>query len=107
MLLGLSHAEALKKVPTQIDGSKTEVTRNSNASCGGCEIPAKKDTLVVGKNDFVLVMVEVIYLSGRKTEKIKIIVKAAEKYLGMKKLIWEAVERKLSGGNSQAWIGGS
>ena len=57
-------------------------------------------------------MVEVINCSAqtsRKTEKIKIIVKAAEKYLGLKGTSWEAVEEMLAGetSNSQTWTGGS
>lgn len=63
---------------------------------------------------FVLFMVVVVNCSAqteKKTEKIKIIVKAAEKYLGIKGLVWEEVEEQLSGGtpSSQAlsWGGGS
>lgn len=57
-------------------------------------------------------MVEVINCSAqtnRKTEKIKIIVRAAEKYLGLEGLSWETVEEMLAGetSNSQTWAGGS
>lgn len=46
----------------------------------------KEDMLIVGKNEIVLFMVELINCSvqtNRKTKKIKIIVRAAEKYLGL------------------------
>lgn len=59
-------------------------------------------------------MVEVINCSAqteKRTEKIKIIVKAAEKYLGIKGLVWEEVEEILNGGitstQALAWGGGS
>ncbi len=73
---------------------------------------AKKDLLIMSKNDFVLFMVEVINCSAqteRKTGKIKIILKAAEKYLGIKGLSCEIVEEMLTAGisNSQSWAGGS
>lgn len=71
---------------------------------------AKKDVLIMSKNEFVLFMVEVINCSAqteRKTGKIKIIVKAAEKYLVLKDC--EVVEEMLTAGisNSQSWAGGS
>jgi len=45
----------------------------------------------------------------RQTEKIKIIVKSVEKYLGMKGLNCEVVEEMIVAGsaNSQIWAGGS
>ena len=95
---------------TQSDVSKTEVTRNIYATSGRSEIhEVKKDTLIVGKNEFILFMVEVMNCSSqtnkKNRDKIKIIVKAAEKYLGIKKLSWETVEGKLSAGISscQTW----
>lgn len=68
--------------------------------------------LIMSKNEFVSFMVEVINCSAqteRKTGKIEIIVKAAEKYLGIKGLSFEVVEEILIAGisNSQSWVGGS
>ncbi len=54
--------------------------------------------LIMNKNEFVLFVVEVIHLSAqteRKTGKVKIIIKAAEKYIGVKGLSWEVVEEML------------
>lgn len=70
----------------------------------------KEDTLIVCKSDFVLFMVDAINYTAqtdKKTEKIKIIVKAAEKYLGIKGLGRDTVEKMLSGGatSSQTWDG--
>lgn len=58
-------------------------------------------------------MVDVINCTAqteRKTEKIKIIVKAAEKHLGIKGLNWESVKETLRGSQSsqsQTWVGGT
>ncbi len=54
--------------------------------------------LIMNKNEFVLFVVEVINLSAqteRKTGKVKIIIKAAEKYIGVKGLSCEVVEEML------------
>lgn len=85
--------------------------KDSVEPCKGCH-RVKEDTLIVGKKDFVLFMVEVINCSAqttKKTEKIKIILKSAEKYLGLKGMRWEAVEEMLNGGplSSQSWADGS
>lgn len=79
---------------------------------GNSRSEVKQDVLTIGKTEFVLFMVEVINCSGqtdKKTEKIKIIVKAAEKYLGIKGLSWQTVEGNLSGRptSTQACTGGS
>lgn len=108
-LQGITYAEAVKKVSKE----KPDLKENKSGSCGKCEtIEAKEDLLVMGKNEFVLFMVEVINCSAqtdRKTEKIKIIVKSAEKYLGIKGLSCEVVEEMIVAGstNSQTWVGGS
>lgn len=95
---GMSYAEAVKKVvTTQQDPTKIMRVESSNRSCGGCT-KIKEDALIVSKNEFVLFMVEVINCSAQrrsKTEKIKIIVKAAEKYLNIKGLSWEIVKEVL------------
>ena len=98
---GISYAEAAKKIPFPSETpKKSEVGSNKIRPCGGCE-KIKKDTLIVDKNDFVLFMVDVINCSAqteKKTEKIKIIVRAAETHLGIKELGWEAIEGMLNGG---------
>ncbi len=112
---GISYAEAVRKIKTT---APTEVPKpvgaeDRNRTCGGCaKLGIKEDTLIVSKNDFVLFMVDVINCSAqatRKTEKIKIIVRAAEKFLGLEGLRWETVEEKLAGeiSKSQTWVGGS
>lgn len=106
---GITYADAAKKVLSQ--PKKIDVVEVRN-SCQGCS-KVKEDTLLVGKSEFVLFMVDVINCTAqteRKTEKIKIIVKAAEKHLGIKGLNWESVKETLSGSQSsqsQTWVGGT
>ena len=111
---GISYAEAVKKVK-QTDAPKPVAVESNHRPCGGiakAKADISDDMLMVGKNEFVLFMVEVINCSAqasRKTEKIKIIVRAAEKYLGLEGISWEAVEDMLAreASNSQTWVGGS
>lgn len=110
---GISYAEAAKKVPSPTEKpKKSEVGSNKTRPCEGCD-QIKKDTLIVNKNNFVLFMVDVINCSAqteKKTEKIKIIVRAAEKHLGIKDLGWETIGGMLSGGGtpgSQAGVSNS
>lgn len=79
---------AVKKVKTeQTDASIPVGVESNRRPCGyWAKQHMKEDALIVGKNEFVLFMVEVINCSSqtnRNTEKIKIIVRAAEKYLGL------------------------
>lgn len=107
---GITYAEAAKKV-TRKEMKRVSAETTHVEACKGCH-EIKEDMLIVGKNEFLLFIVDIINCSAqtdRKTEKSKIIVKSAEKYLGMKELHWEEVEKILNGGppNSQAWAGGS
>lgn len=66
--------------------------------------------VIAGLTDkLVLFMAHVINCADQvkqKTEKIKIIVRAAEKYLGVKDVSWEQVNRKLEGVGRQGGSGG-
>lgn len=103
----------MKKVKKSKHASIPVGVDSNQRPCGDCaKQHIKKVILIVGKNEFVLFMAEVINCSAqtnRKTEKIKIIVRAAEKYLGLEGLSWETVEEMLAGetSNSQTWAGGS
>lgn len=116
---GMSYAQAARKVPPP-RGVRSEsvppgkVTRNERqtkeVACKKCD-KIKEDTLIVSKSDFVLFMAEVINCSAqteRRTKKIQIIVDAAEKYLGIVGLQWEAVRDGLQeiqqSSQSQEWI---
>lgn len=107
---GVTYAEAARRV--QIQPVRVRQTENSTTRpCEGCS-RLKTDTLIVKKTDFVLFMVEVINCSAqteRKTEKIKIIVKAAERFLGVRGLGLENIENMLGTGSSQSqsWGEGS
>lgn len=96
----------------QIQPVRVRQTENSTTRpCEGCS-RLKTDTLIVKKTDFVLFMVEVINCSAqteRKMEKIKIIVKAAERFLGVRGLGLENIENMLGTGSSQSqsWGEGS
>lgn len=97
---GVSFAEAARKIPAQstVQVNKTAAVEACSSACQGCS-KIKEDTLLMRKDDFVLFMVEIINCTAqveRKTEKIKIIVKAAQKYLGFKNTSWELVEERLN-----------
>ncbi len=76
---------------------------SNNRPCAGCdETAVREEMLIVGKSEFVLFMVDVINCSAqmdRKTEKIKIIVKSAKKYLGIKRTNLGSSGRKVKWGN--------
>lgn len=68
----------------------------------------KKETVLVSKNDFVPFMADIINCSAQsssRNERIKIIVKSAEKYLDVKELSCEDVENILieDAQPSQTW----
>lgn len=98
---GTTYAEAAKKVPVQpmMHSNKkmtgVEERRSDSLECS----KIKDDTLLMTKEDFVLFMVEVINCTAqtqKKTEKIQIIVKAAQKYLDFKNASWESIKEKLN-----------
>lgn len=69
-----------------------------------------KETLIVSKNNFVLFMAEIVNCSAQtssRTERIKIIVRSAEKFLDVKELLWESVRDTLNEEvqQSQGWVG--
>lgn len=99
---GVTYAEAARRV--QVQAVKPRQIENSTRPCEGCS-RLKTDTLIVNKTDFVLFMVDVINCSAqaeRKTEKIKIIVKAAERFLGVRGLGLENIEDRLGTGSSHS-----
>lgn len=78
--------------------------------CTKCD-KIKEETLIVDKNDFVLFMAEVVNCSAQtssRNERIKIIVKSAEKYLLIKGFPWETVRDILNDdiqpSQSQEWV---
>lgn len=96
---GMSYAEATKAVSGSIQVTKQNVVKNKDAEqCKRCD-KLKEETLLVSKNDFVLFMADIINCSaqsGSRNERIKIIVKSAEKYLGVKGLSCEDVKNILN-----------
>ena len=110
---GISYAEAVKKVSeeAQIVAQKRQETRNERPvqqqavaqmrqearKCEACD-KVKEETMIVNKNDFVMFMAEVINLAIQarsRTERIKIVVQTAVKYLDVKGLQWETVQTTL------------
>lgn len=90
---------------------QSEVRSKEINKCQGCD-KLKKETLIVKKNDFVLFPAEIINCSAQtksRNERIKIIVKSAEKYLDVKGLLWETVRDSLNEEkqSSQACAGSS
>lgn len=96
----LSYAEAVKKVDSRKKKESEEKelwkdrTRNEEK-----ESKKSDDTMIVSKKSFVLFMAEVINCSAqteRRTEKIPIIVRAADRFLDIKGLTWEMVRDGLT-----------
>lgn len=96
----LSYAEAVKKVDSRKKKESEEkelwkdLTRNEEK-----ESKKSDDTMIVSKKSFVLFMAEVINCSAqteRRTEKIQIIVRAADRFLDIKGLTWEMVRDGLT-----------
>ena len=115
---GITYAKAVRKVGKQPNGSSVKMADTHDMrTCKGCS-RVKEDTLIVEKRQFILFMVEVINCTAqtdKKTENIKITVKAAEKDLGVEDIGWEEVEEVLKGGSpslqtssqTSLWGGGS
>lgn len=93
----ISYAEAVKAVQGQKTKEETATISQTVRSEGGQREQAnKKAELEVDK--LILFVAYVINCTDQvkhKTEKIKIIVKGAEKFLGMKDLSWEQINRRL------------
>ena len=100
---GITYAEAAKKVvvqPDKMNNNPVGIENNKTRSCEGCN-KMKEDTLIVGKSEFMLFLVDVINCSAqteKKTEKIKTIVKSAEKFLGINGFGREEIMEKLNEG---------
>lgn len=109
---GMSYAEAAKVVSGNIQVTKQNDTKNKGVgNCKRCD-KLKEETLLVNKNDFVLFMADIINCSAQtksRNERIKIIVKSAEKYLDVKGMSCEDVRDILNedAQPSQAWTGSS
>lgn len=107
----ITYAEAIRKVDintrsrpvSEIPGPDQNLTQKS------CK--TTNDTLIVEKKKFVMFIVEVINCSAQtksRTERIKIITKAAEKYLGIEELSVESINATLNAGitETQSTCGG-
>ncbi|XP_049328199.1 uncharacterized protein LOC125787671 [Astyanax mexicanus] len=104
---GLTYAAALKEVNTVAppEGSAvrsartvTDVPRTALSHQTHC--PITRDTLVVDKIKFVMFMADVVNCTAQtnsRTERIKIIVRSAEKFLDIKSLTWEVISSSLAG----------
>lgn len=70
---------------------QTDTKHQDSGQCECC-VKLKEETIIANKNDFVFFMVEIINCSVQsksRNERIKIIIKSAEKHLGVKGLDWE------------------
>jgi len=111
----LSYAEAVKKVDSRKKKEREENEewrdRDRNEGKGSNKLDGDRDrnegkgsnkldgTMIVSKKSFVLFMAEVINCTAqteRRTEKIQIIVRAAERFLDIKGLTWEMVREGLT-----------
>lgn len=106
---GLSYAEATKTVKRAVVGPASNV--KEGRQCTKCD-KIKEETLIVSKNNFVLFMTiyEIVNCSAQttsRTERIKIIVRSADRFLDVKELLWESVRDTLNEEvqQSQGWVG--
>lgn len=88
----ITYAEAVKKVQGQSDGQgmKGKMMMAQNSEQGG--------GLVVSLQQLILFMSYVINCSTQaknKTERIRIVVKGAEKFFGIRGVSWESISKKL------------
>lgn len=107
----LTYVEAIRKVKSNEDNSRLAPViqppvQNIQKCCN-----ITKDTLIVEKKKFVAFMVEIINCSAQacsRTERTKIIAKAAEKYLEMEEMSVEIINATLRMGisDSQSTCGG-
>jgi len=104
----ITYAEAARRVP-KIPQNVVNY-RKDNDGCVKCD-RIQEETLIVSKVGFVLFMAEIINCTAQttsRTERIKIIVKTAEKYLDVKGLQWEKIRETLEETQqSQSWVGSS
>lgn len=106
----LTYAEALKKVEQETKTKEIEKVEPHRMNKGIEE--TEKDSLETDKVSFVAFIVEVVNCSAQtesRTERIKIIVRAAEKYLEIEGISLEMINEKLKVqvGNTQTTCGGS
>lgn len=109
----VTYAEAVKVVNARRKSRGTESReygrREEEAERSGRGV--KDDTMLVNKKSFVLFMVEVINCTAqteRRTEKIQIILKAAERFLEIKGLKCEEIRQSLSTefqSSQEVWVG--
>lgn len=107
----LTYAEAIRKVKSNDNNSRVAPVSQLPVQSIYKSCNVTKDTLIVEKRKFVAFMVEVINCSaqaGSRTERTKIIAKAAEKYLEMEELSVEIINATLITGisDSQSTCGG-
>lgn len=94
---GMSYAEAVKRVPRLVPTTKSDNNRKE-VECTTCK-KIQDDSLIVKKLDFVLFMTDVINGTAQyrsRTDRIKIIVKSAKKFLDIEGLEWETVVEALN-----------
>lgn len=107
----LTYVEAIRKVKSNDNNSRSApVIQPPVQSIDKC-CNVTKDTLIVEKRKFVAFMVEIINCSAQacsRTERTKIIAKAAEKYLEMEEMSVEIINATLITGisDTQSTCGG-
>lgn len=103
---GLTYAEALNEVSkgVPLEGSDARSVRTVSdvpraVLSHQMHCPVTQDTLVVDKVKFVMFMADVVNCTAQtsRTERIKIIVRSAEKLLDIKGLTWEVISSGLAG----------
>lgn len=107
---GLTYAEALKRVEQET--KMKEIEKVVPQKMNKCKGKTEKDPVEIDKVSFVAFIVEVVNCSAQtesRTERIKIIVRAAEKYLELEGINVEMINEKLKVqvGNTQTTCGGS
>lgn len=108
----ITYAEAVKMVDSR-NKEKVKVVQKEDGNEDNSELEGriKEDTMVVSKVNFLLFIAEVINCTAqteKKTTKIQIIVRAAERFLGVKDISWVKIRDGLvteSQSSQEAWCG--
>jgi len=106
---GVTYAEAAKKVKRN-EQRQGEVVSKEGNEIDMVQVKTNEDKLVIGKMEFVSFMVEVINCSAQtesRTERMKIIIRAAEKYLNVAGVTSEKINETLMAKSSSQTSGGS
>lgn len=97
---GITYAEAVKRMKNSETSDLNEKPDSMASHKGNNQSNVSKESLIIDKVKFVTFMAEVVNCSAQtksRTERIKIIIRAAEKYLDVREITVEKIQDTLVG----------